>query len=198
MRCYDQQRCSGSGKQRCKDRVETVVLRMSVEQLETVQRGTGSDLQQSPAAVHREQGVCSCDTQHQVDRQQGNSAARLPPAQLAMLSDEVDELGSEHGTHRGSIADLWSAWLPDCASVELRCVLGDDKETCSAAVSFVGVWYAEFLGYAGLEAEYRPAQHVVSVEYGTECSVGALAEWVSVGCKVLVWRSLDQDADLAD
>lgn len=66
---------------------------------------------------------------------------------------------------------------------------------------FVGVWYAEFLGYAGVEAEYKPVQHVVLVVYWTEYfaarAVGALAEWVSVGCKVLVWRSSDQAADLA-
>lgn len=58
-----------------------------------------------------------------------------------------------------------------------------------------GVWFAEFLGCAGVE--YKPAQHVVLVVYLTEYLVGALAEWVSVGCKVLVWRSSDQAADLA-
>lgn len=62
---------------------------------------------------------------------------------------------------------------------------------------FVGVWYAEFLGYAGVEAEYEPAQHVVLVVYWTEYLVGALAECLSVGCKVLVSRSSDQAADLA-
>lgn len=34
-------------------------------------------------------------------------------------------------------------------------------------------------------------------EYFAERAVGALAERVSVGCKVLVWRSSDQAADLA-
>lgn len=62
---------------------------------------------------------------------------------------------------------------------------------------FVGAWYALFLGYAGVEAEYRPAQRVVLVVYWTEYLVGALAEWVSVGCKVLVWRNSDQAADSA-
>lgn len=66
---------------------------------------------------------------------------------------------------------------------------------------FVGVWYAELLDYAGVETEYKPAQYVVLVVYWTEYfavrAVGALAERVSVGCKVLVWRSSDQAADLA-
>lgn len=38
----------------------------------------------------------------------------------------------------------------------------------------------EFLGHAGVEADYKPAQHVVFVVYWTECfavrAVGALAE----------------------
>lgn len=29
-------------------------------------------------------------------------------------------------------------------------------------------------------------------------AVGALAEWISAECKVLVWKSSDQAADLAD
>lgn len=70
------------------------------------------------------------------------------------------------------------------------------------AVPFVGVCYAEFLGYAGVEAEYEPVQHVVLVIYWTDYfavkTVGSLAEWVSVGYKVLVWRSSDQAADLTD
>lgn len=49
-----------------------------------------------------------------------------------------------------------------------------------AVVPFVGVCYAVFLGYAGAEAEYKPAQHVVLVVYWTEYfavrAVGALAE----------------------
>lgn len=66
---------------------------------------------------------------------------------------------------------------------------------------FVGVWDAQYLGYAEAEVEYKPAQQFVSVVYWIECfavtAVGALAEWVSAGCKVLVWRSSDQAADLA-
>lgn len=57
-------------------------------------------------------------------------------------------------------------------------------------MSFVGVWYAQFLGYAGVEAECKLAQHFVSVVYWIEYFalrvVGALAERVFVGCKVLV------------
>ena len=62
---------------------------------------------------------------------------------------------------------------------------------------FVGACLAEFLGYAGVEAEYRPAQRAVG-EYFAVRAVGALAESISVGYKVLVWRSSDQAADLAD
>lgn len=47
-------------------------------------------------------------------------------------------------------------------------------------MSFVGVCYAESLGCAGAEAEYKPAQHAVLVVYWTEYfavrAVGALAE----------------------
>lgn len=66
---------------------------------------------------------------------------------------------------------------------------------------FVGVWDAQYLGYAGVEVECKPAQHFVIVVHWIEDfavrTVGALAELVSVGCKVLVWRSSDQAADLA-
>lgn len=45
---------------------------------------------------------------------------------------------------------------------------------------FVGECYAEFLGYAGVEAECKPAQNVVLVVYWTEHfaiqAVGSLVE----------------------
>lgn len=63
---------------------------------------------------------------------------------------------------------------------------------------FGGVWYAWFLGYAGVEAEYKPGRHfahvVYSIAYFVVRAVGALAEWIFVDCKVLVF---DQAADWA-
>lgn len=48
------------------------------------------------------------------------------------------------------------------------------------AVPFVGVCCAEFLGYAGVEAECKHAPHVVSAVYWTEhfaiTAVGSLVE----------------------
>lgn len=69
--------------------------------------------------------------------------------------------------------------------MELGCGLVADQKTVhfengAYAVPFVGVCYAEFLGYAGVEAEYKPAQHVVLVVYWTEHfaiqAVGSLVE----------------------
>lgn len=55
---------------------------------------------------------------------------------------------------------------------------------------FVDLWDAQYLGYAGVEVECKPVQHCVFVvhwiEYFAVRAVGALAEPVSVGCKVLV------------
>lgn len=62
---------------------------------------------------------------------------------------------------------------------------------------FVGARCAECLGCAGVEAECKPAQHVVLVVCWSEYSGGALVELASVGCEVLVWRSSDQAADSA-
>lgn len=146
----------------------------------------------------------SSERQYQEDQQQGNSAVWLQPAQLGILLDEAERLGCEpvgllSGIHPGSVVELLSAWLSDCASVELgrELVAGQQTEDFEkgglAVVPFVAAWSAEFLGYFGVEAERKPAQCVVFAEY----LVGALAEWVSVGCKVLVWRSSDQAADLA-
>lgn len=56
---------------------------------------------------------------------------------------------------------------------------------------FVGAWCAELLCYAGLEAECEPAARVAPAVRWSDCSVGALVEWPSAGCKVLVWRSSD-------
>lgn len=59
MKGSDQEEYSDSGKQRCKDRVETVgsyeqpgYAGKKLEQWLTVQAGTGFELEQSVAAVH--------------------------------------------------------------------------------------------------------------------------------------------------
>lgn len=61
---------------------------------------------------------------------------------------------------------------------------------------FDGIWHVHFLGYA----DDKPVQHLMSAVYSIECFVawvvGALGEWIFVGCKVLVWRS-EQAADSA-
>lgn len=65
---------------------------------------------------------------------------------------------------------------------------------------FVVQGYAEFLDYAGVEAADIPARHFGLLEYWTENfagrSAGSLVGLPSVGYKVLVWRSSDQNADL--
>ena len=62
---------------------------------------------------------------------------------------------------------------------------------------FDGTWYVQFLGYA----DDKPVQHLMSAGYLTEyfvvAVVGALGDWIFVGCKVLVWRKSDQAADSA-
>lgn len=67
-------------------------------------------------------------------------------------------------------------------------------------VVVVAVWLAQIAGSAGVEVEYEPAQLFVFVVYWIEPSavrvVGAVVEWVSVGCNVLVWRSSDQVVDV--
>lgn len=65
---------------------------------------------------------------------------------------------------------------------------------------FVEQGYAEFLDYAGVEASDIPARYFGPLEYWTENfagrSAGSLVGLASVGYKVLVWRSSDQNADL--
>lgn len=75
-----------------------------------MQRGTGSDQQQSAGR----QKVHSSERQHQADLQQSNSDVWLQPAQLGVLWD-----GAELDMHPGSVVQLWSAWLFDCAAGEL-------------------------------------------------------------------------------
>lgn len=131
----------------------------------------------------------------------------LQPAPPELLLDEAEELGPEP-------AALWVGRHPGSAVAFSGCVVetmkfaffaeqeAEDLETGGeAVVPFVGVLDVQSLGYAGDELEYKPAQHSVIVVYWIECfavrTVGALAELVSVGCKVLVWKSSDQAADLA-
>lgn len=56
----------------------------------------------------------------------------LQPAQPGVLSDEVEKLGSEPveplaGMHPGSVVELLSAWLSECASVEMGCEIVVDQ-----------------------------------------------------------------------
>ena len=76
----------------------------------------------------------SSESQHQVDLQQGNSDVWLQLVQPGLLCDEAERQGSEPvelptGIHPGSVVELLSAWLCDCAAVELGCVLVADQKT---------------------------------------------------------------------
>lgn len=53
---------------------------------------------------------------------------------------------------------------------------------------FVGVWHAQFLGHAGVEAEHRPSQLFVvyCTEHFVVRAVDALVEGIFAECKVLV------------
>lgn len=101
---------------------------------------------------------------------------------MKLVSEPV---GLQNGTHHGSVAELLFAWLSDCASVELGCELVSVQkivhfENGVETVPFVGVNYAEFPGYAGVEAEYMYVQHGVLAVYWTEHfavrTVGSLVE----------------------
>lgn len=101
---------------------------------------------------------------------------------MKLVSEPV---GLQNGTHHGSVAELLFAWLSDCASVKLgRGLVAVQTivhfENGVETVPFVGVYYAEFPDYAGVEAEYKHVQHDVLVVYWTEHfavrTVGSLVE----------------------